>query len=163
MPAMWFYVSTYAVQLVGAFTVVCRGLWSQERRVPARRLRRPVGRVARSWQVACAVHARDGRHPVHGRLCRQGLRLRWPSTPGYLWLAIIGLVAAVAGLFFYLRVVVRHVLPGTPLPRPRARRTDPGALRYRPARCSAITVAITLVLGLVPWPLLNWVRNALPL
>ena len=75
---------------------------------------------------------------------------------GYLWVAIVALLAAVAGLFFYLRVTVLMYMQdkiGTA-----AARSD------RPQRLSlAWCAAVTIVAGIVPWPLLNLVGEALPL
>ena len=80
------------------------------------------------------------------------------------YLAHIGLVVAVAGLFFYLRVIVVMYFqapalvegPGTDV----SRKVDasPSARTV-----IAICAAVTLVFGLVPWPLLEWVEHALPL
>ena len=82
---------------------------------------------------------------------------------GYLWLALVGLVSSVAGLFFYLRVIVRMYVEQPVLA------TGPGTLRADPEPSLGVrtvlglAVGVTVVLGVVPWPLLNWVRNALPL
>jgi NADH-quinone oxidoreductase subunit N len=84
------------------------------------------------------------------------------AEAGYLWLAVVALVVAVAGLYFYLRVIVlmyfsEPVLaeaPGTATASPRLDGSDRVVL--------GIAAAVTLGLGLVPWPLLELVRNALP-
>jgi NADH-quinone oxidoreductase subunit N len=80
---------------------------------------------------------------------------------GYLWLVIVGVVATVAGLFFYLRVIVLMYMqpaadaPGTPVAR----------LSVPLGTGIVLTVAglVTVLAGLVPWPLLDWLRDALPL
>jgi NADH-quinone oxidoreductase subunit N len=75
---------------------------------------------------------------------------------GYLWAVITALVATVAGLFFYLRVIVRMYMeqPG-----------DAPAIRVSRGAGSALALvsAATVVLGVVPWPLLNMLRDAIPL
>ena len=82
---------------------------------------------------------------------------------GYLWLVIVGLVAAVAGLFFYLRVIVLMYMqapaiaegPGTPAANPHA---------GWPARTVLVVSSmVTVVFGIAPWPLLDLVRDAIPL
>ncbi|NIS31528.1 MAG: NADH-quinone oxidoreductase subunit N, partial [Actinobacteria bacterium] len=79
----------------------------------------------------------------------------------YLWVVIVGLVAAVAGLFFYLRVVVIIYFrpaadaPGTPAARP--------VIGWGPRIVIFVTSAITIVFGIAPWPLLDLVRDAIPL
>ena len=83
---------------------------------------------------------------------------------GYLWLAIVGLVVAVAGLFFYLRVIVVMYFQAPALVE------GPGTDVSRKVEASpsaraviAICAAVTIVFGIVPWPLLEWVEHALPL
>jgi NADH-quinone oxidoreductase subunit N len=79
---------------------------------------------------------------------------------GYLWLVITGVVATVAGLFFYLRVIVLMYM------QPAAEPSDTGVRLSVPLGAGiALSVAalVTLVAGLVPWPLLEWLRDALPL
>ena len=73
------------------------------------------------------------------------------------------LVAAVAGLYFYLRVIVLMYFqepvvaeaPGTATAQP-----DPSATA---ATVLGIAAAVTIVFGLIPWPLLDAARLALPL
>jgi NADH-quinone oxidoreductase subunit N len=79
---------------------------------------------------------------------------------GYLWLVIVAVLATVAGLFFYLRVIVSMYL------------SDPEEGAAAPARPAvgwgarvvlAVSAAATLVFGVAPWPLLRVLRHALPL
>ena len=74
----------------------------------------------------------------------------------YLWLVITGLVAAVGGLFFYLRVIVLMYMQSA---EEDAAVAPAGGIRVAVAIASVVTVAF----GIVPWPLLDWVRDALPL
>ena len=74
----------------------------------------------------------------------------------YLWLVITALVMAVAGLFFYLRVIVLMYMQPAEV---EGEVATPGG-----ARLSILVAgAVTLIVGVVPWPLLDWVRDALPL
>ncbi len=76
----------------------------------------------------------------------------------YLWLVILALIAAVAGLFFYLRVIVIMYM-----------RSPEEDLESRPGVAwgtrvvLAVASAVTIVFGIAPWPLLDVVRDALPL
>ena len=81
---------------------------------------------------------------------------------GYLWLVIVGLVSAVAGLFFYIRVVVAMYFqepalvdaPGTATLGPQASDHQRIVL--------GVCVLVSVGMGLAPWPLLNIVEYAFP-
>jgi NADH-quinone oxidoreductase subunit N len=163
MPAMWFYVSTYAVQLVAAFTVVAVVSGPRSGASP---LDDYNGLSVRSPALAASLAVMMlamGGIPFTTGFVGKFSVFTVAINSGYLWLAITGLVSSVAGLFFYLRVVVRMYIeqpavaggPGTLLAEPR--------LSWSSRTVLGLSVAITLILGIVPWPLLNWVRNALPL
>lgn len=161
LPAVWFYLATYVIQLVGAFTLVgvvsgvrsggsgfddYRGLWER----------------APSLAIAMAVFMLGmGGIPMFSGLVAKVGVLFSAEAAGYVWLATAGLVASVAALFFYLRIVVLMFFeppvasgaPGTATAAPRLA----GASGYVIAFCAAVTV----FLGVIPWPLLNMVRNAL--
>jgi len=108
--AMWFYVATYAIQVIAAFAVVA------------------------------AVNV-----------------FRAAIDAGYLWAVITALVATVAGLFFYLRVIVRMYMDAPDEGAP-AIPVDMGT-----GWALALTSAATVALGIAPWPLLNMLRDAIPL
>ncbi|NNF70246.1 MAG: NADH-quinone oxidoreductase subunit N, partial [Acidimicrobiia bacterium] len=84
------------------------------------------------------------------------------ANAGYLALVILALLGSVAGLFFYLRIIVVMyfqepavaVGPGAATATPDPDRLSGGAL--------AASVALTIAFGIVPWPLLNLVTDALP-
>ncbi len=80
---------------------------------------------------------------------------------GYLWLVVVGVVASVAGLFFYLRVIVIMYMH----PRPEASGSAPVDVRVGDTVRVALTAVavITLAFGIVPGPLLDVVTSALPL
>jgi NADH-quinone oxidoreductase subunit N len=85
------------------------------------------------------------------------------ADAGYLWLVVLGLVTTVIGLYFYLRVIsimfmrqpVLAEAPGTATASPHA--SPPGRLVL------AVAVAVTVLMGVLPWPLLDIARRALPL
>jgi NADH:ubiquinone oxidoreductase subunit 2 (subunit N) len=74
---------------------------------------------------------------------------------------IVGLVASVAGLFFYLRVVVMMYFEGS------VAAEAPGTATAQPRLAGGagfvvyVTAGLTVLLGVVPWLLLNIVRWAL--
>jgi NADH-quinone oxidoreductase subunit N len=163
IPAVWFYVSTYAVQLVAAFTVVSVVSGPKSGASP---LDDYNGLATRSPVLAASLALMMlamGGIPFTTGFVGKFSVFTVAINSGYLWLAITGLVSSVAGLFFYLRVVVRMYIEQPVLA------AGPGTMRAEPhlgwtARTVlGISVAVTLILGIAPWPLLNWVRNALPL
>jgi NADH-quinone oxidoreductase subunit N len=78
----------------------------------------------------------------------------------YLWLVILAVVATVAGLYFYLRVIVVMYL-SVPA---EAEGAPAGPTVGWGARLAlAVAAAVTLILGIAPWPLLKVLRDALPL
>jgi NADH-quinone oxidoreductase subunit N len=80
---------------------------------------------------------------------------------GYLWLVIVAVLATVAGLFFYLRVVVAMYLSD---PEEEAAGALAGpAVGWGARIVLAVAAAATLVFGIAPWPLLEVLRDALPL
>lgn len=165
VPAVWFYLATYAVQLVGAFlvTVIVSGP-----RTGASPFSDYQGLGSRKPGVALAMAilmlGLGGIPLTAGFVGKVGV-FAAAIEAGFLWLAIAGLVVAVAGLFFYLRIIVVMYFqpvavaaegPGT------ATLHDDEADRSARA-VLGFAVAVTVVLGIVPWPLLNLVENALPL
>ena len=82
---------------------------------------------------------------------------------GYTWLVVLGVVAATAGLFFYLRVIVLMYMqapsvaaaPGADIARP---------VTPYPARLAlGVAMVVTVGFGVAPWPLLDSLADALPL
>ena len=160
IPEIWFYLVTYVITLVGAFTVV--GVVSGMRSGKSS-LDEYKGMFERSpwiaYSMAIFMLGMAGFPFFSGFIGKVGV-FREAIDAGYLWLAIVGLVAAVAGLFFYLRVVVFMFFessvtadaPGTATAAPRLR-GGAGFVVYSMA-------GLTLLFGVVPWLLLNIVRWA---
>ena len=155
--AMWFYVATYAIQVIGAFAVVAAVTGHTGGRSP---LASYAGLGKRSPRLAAGLGlmmlAMAGIPMTAGFIGKIGV-FRAAIDSGYLWPVITALVATVAGLFFYLRVIVRMYMDPP----------EEGALAI-PVDAGvgwtlALTSAATVVLGIAPWPLLNMLRDALPL
>jgi NADH-quinone oxidoreductase subunit N len=75
-------------------------------------------------------------------------------TAGWVWLAIVGVLMSVVSAYYYLRVVVAMYMT-EPVSEDRWARVSPAA-----AFALAVTVAVTLVLGVWPAPLLHYARVA---
>jgi len=161
VPDMWFYVATYSVQVLAAFAVAAVVSGPAGGRSP---LSDYSGLSARSPFLAGSLGLMMlamGGIPVTAGFVGKVAVFRSAIDAGYLWLVIVGVVATVAGLFFYLRVIVLMYMqpaadaPGTPVAR----------LSVPLGTGIVLTVAglVTVLAGLVPWPLLDWLRDALPL
>lgn len=154
---MWFYLTTYAAQVIGAFMVAAAVGGDTEGRVP---LDRFAGLARRAPWLAGAMSlmllAMAG-IPVTAGFVGKVAVFRAAIDAGYLWLVITALVATVAGLFFYLRIIVLMYMQAP---------ADDAAAAIgvgRGARAAlAVAAAATIVFGVAPWPLLDVVRDALP-
>ena len=162
IPAMWFYVATYAFQLLGAFTIAA--VVSGARRGRSS-LDDYVGLGSRSpvlaYTLAFLMLAMGG-IPFTAGFIGKVTVFAAAIDADYLWLVVLGLVTAVAGLFFYLRVVAYMFMRPVAAEAPGTMRAEPEPSRG--ARIVlALATAVTLVFGLIPWPLLEAARDALPL
>lgn len=163
VPAMWFYVGTYSFQLVGAFTIAAI---VSGPRSGASRLDEYRGLARRSPVLALAMAvlmlAMAGIPFTAGFVGKVGV-FAAAIAGGYVWLAIVGLVTAVAGLFFYLRVIVLMYFQEPVLVEGPGAATAPPMITDHGRVTVGVAIAVTIGLGLVPWPLLNLVEYALPL
>ncbi len=151
--AMWFYVATYAIQVMGAFTVVAVVAGDAEGRAPLDRFN-GLGRRS-PWLAAAMTFmllAMAG-IPVTAGFVGKVAVFSIAVEAGYLWLVIVALVVTVAGLFFYLRVIVRMYME-EPDGEPEVARAGLGAQAVL-----VLASAATLVLGVYPWPLLRVLRG----
>jgi NADH-quinone oxidoreductase subunit N len=154
--AMWFYVATYALQVIGAFAVVAAVTGPTGGRSA---LDSFGGLGKRSPMLAAGLGlmmlAMAGIPMTTGFIGKLGV-FRAAIDSGYLWAVITALVATVAGLFFYLRVIVRMYMeaPEADAPAISVGRGTGWTL--------ALTSAATVALGIAPWPLLNMLRDAIP-
>ncbi|MCJ7725981.1 MAG: NADH-quinone oxidoreductase subunit N [Acidimicrobiia bacterium] len=155
--AVWFYLATYAIQVIAAFAVVAAVTGASGGRSP---LDSYAGLGKRAPFLAGALGlmmlAMAGIPMTTGFIGKLGV-FRAAIDAGYLWAVITALVATVAGLFFYLRVIVRMYME-TPDESAPAITVDAGI-----GWTLALTSAATIALGVAPWPLLNMLRDALPL
>lgn len=155
---MWFYSGTYALQVVGAFAVVAVVTGPTGGRSS---LDAYTGLGRRSPAAAAALGLMMlamGGIPLTAGFVGKVAVFRVAMDAGYLWAVIAALVATVAGLFFYLRVIVRMYMESPPEGMPAVGPVGPGA-----GVVLAATSAATIVLGIAPWPLLNALRHAIPL
>lgn len=160
---MWFYVATYAFMLLGAFTVTAIVTGSRRGAAPFTAF---AGLGARSpelaWTMAVLMLGLGGIPFTAGFAGKIAVFVP-AAGAGYLWLATLGLLTTVIGLFFYLRVIATMFMQQPALAE------APGTVRAEPEAAPssrfvlAVSVAVTLVFGVVPWPLLDLARRALPL
>jgi len=157
---MWFYLATYALQVLGAFTVAAVVSGDRAGRSP---LAHYAGLGRRSPWLAAVMSlmllAMAGIPFTAGFVGKVAV-FRDAIDAGYLWVVIVAVLATVAGLFFYLRVIVAMYLSdaeeGAELP---ARSGVGGGARF----VLGVAAAATLAFGIAPWPLLEVLRDALPL
>ncbi len=159
IPSLWFYLGTYAFQLIGTFLIASiingpRGGASPLDAYRGLAKRSPV--LAAS--LALLMLAMGGIPLTAGFVGKVGV-FAAAIDAGYLWLAIVGLVAAVAGLYFYLRLIVLAYFQD-----PVAELADQPVSAPRSTRLAlAVCVFFTFLFGVVPWPLLNLTAESLPL
>jgi len=156
VPPMWFYVSTYAFMIVGAFTVVSvvRGPASGDAPLDAFK-----GLARRSpemgWLLAVIMLGMSGM-PFFAGFVGKVFAFVVAGEAGYLWLVVVGTLTTVIGFAFYLRVISLIFASDDDL----GDELEP-SLSARTA--IVISAVVTVVFGIVPWPLLDVVREALPL
>ncbi|MFQ5966851.1 MAG: NADH-quinone oxidoreductase subunit N [Acidimicrobiia bacterium] len=154
--AVWFYLAVYAVQIMAGFAVVAAVGGASASGAP---LEQFTGLGVRSPFLAASLAvmmlAMAGIPLTAGFVGKFAVFVAgWEA--GYEWLVILGLVTAVAGLFFYLRVIVVMYM-GAPVPveapgAARAKLHTPGPIRW----LLAVSLAVTIVLGIYPTPLLSF-------
>ncbi len=162
IPGMWFYVGTYAFMLVGAFTVVALVSGPKADRAPFELFHGLGERSPFLASMLALFMISMGGIPATAGFVGKVSVFAPAIDAGYLWLAIIGILAATAGLFFYLRVVVLMYFRDTPAEAPGTAVAAP-EVPVSGGIVLVIAAAVALVFGLVPWPLLNFVGDALPL
>jgi NADH-quinone oxidoreductase subunit N len=160
---MWFYVATYAFMLLGAFTVAAVVTGSRRGAAPFEAF---AGLGSRSpelaWTMAILMLGLGGIPFTAGFAGKVAVFVP-AAGADYLWLVVLGLLTTVIGLFFYLRVIAIMFM-GQPVPAeaPGTARAEPEA-DWAARLVLASSVAVTLLFGVLPWPLLDIARRALPL
>ncbi len=149
-----FYAISYVIMALGSWAIIV--LMSRQG-FEADRIDDYKGLNARSpWMAAlvlCIMASLAGVPPFLGFWAKLAV-LRAALEGGLMWLAIVGIVAAVVGAFYYLRVIKVMYFDepdGTPLdPRPQ-----------RPLRALfAVNALSLLVLGLFWSPIMAWCQHA---
>ncbi|MCB1245906.1 MAG: NADH-quinone oxidoreductase subunit N [Acidimicrobiia bacterium] len=154
-PPMWFYVATYAFMLVGAFTVLSVASGPGGSSAPMTSLRAMSSRNPEmAWLMAVLMIGMAGM-PFFAGFVGKVFAFVTVASAGYLWLVVVGTLTTVVGLAFYLRVVATMFVPDDDVDGFEASLTS----RFAVIACAAVT----LVFGVVPWPLLDVVANAFPL
>jgi NADH-quinone oxidoreductase subunit N len=154
--AMWFYLATYVFMVVGAFTVVSVVGGPGSSAVTVSSLRGLAKRNPETaWLMAVLMLGMSGM-PFFAGFVGKLLAFVAAAGAAYLWLVVLGVLTTVIGLAFYLRIVATMF------------GSDESELEDLDVSMSArfaiiIGAAVTLVFGVVPWPLLDVVQNALPL
>ncbi len=160
---LWFYLATYVFMVLGAFTVAAVVTGPSGGRTA---LTDYAGLGKRSPLLAgtmMLLMLAMGGIPLTAGFVGKVAVFQAAIDADYLWLVIVGLVSAAAGLFFYLRVVVLMYMQEPALAE------APGAALAvpEPTTPQRVTLygaaAVTLVFGIVPWPLLEVVADAVPL
>jgi len=156
IPAMWFYVSTYAFMIVGTFAIVSAVSGPGSTSAPITDFK---GLARRSpelgWLLAILMFGMSGM-PFFAGFVGKVLAFIAAGSVGYIWLVVLGTLTTVVGLAFYLRIVAT-VFSGD----------DEAVEELEPSLPTrfavVISATITVVFGIVPWILIDVVRDALPL
>ena len=156
IPAMWFYVSTYAFMIVGAFTVVSIVQGPTSGNAPIGSFKGLAKRSPETgWLLAIIMLGMSGM-PFFAGFIGKVFAFVVAGEADYLWLVMVGTLTTVVGFAFYLRVVSTIFSS--------AEDDDERIEPSMSARFAVvISAVVTVVFGIVPWPLLDVVRDALPL
>jgi NADH-quinone oxidoreductase subunit N len=155
--AMWFYLATYAFMVIGAFAVVSVVNGPGSSAAPISSFKGLASRNTHlAWLMAIIMLGMSVM-PFFAGFVGKLLAFVAAGQADYIWLIVVGTLTTVIGLAFYLRVV------STMFQAPD--RNDVESLVISTTSNVTILVAagVTLVLGVFPWPLLDLVRDALPL
>jgi NADH-quinone oxidoreductase subunit N len=153
-----FYILGYTVTSLGAFgTIAALERREDETRGNTWDLERFSGLAQRQpgWAIAMAVFmlSLGGVPPTVGFLGKLFL-FSAAVDAGLLGLAVVGILASVAGVYFYLRVVVYMFMRPAP-----ADATTP--VRHWTTEFALVTSSIAVVaLGVVPGPITEWFSRA---
>ena len=162
VPNLWFYLVAYTMVLVAGFAVVAvvaatSGGDTSMRSLSGLSTRSPFLAAV----LAVLLIALAGIPITSGFVAKFGIfAAAWGA--GFEWLVLLGLVASVAAFFFYLRVIVvmyftapvQAEAPGTATARPEV----PAQIRW----LAVVVVTVTLVLGVIPGPLLELLADTAP-
>ncbi len=165
IPELWFYLATYAIQVVAAFAIAGVIGGATEGPTALADLAGLGGRAPVLAAGLMVMMLAMGGIPITAGFVGKVAVFSAAIDAGYLWLVIVGVVSATAGLFFYLRVIVLMYMQA-PAP---AMVEAPGAARAQPEPSGpvrfalVVATALTIAFGVVPWTLLRVAADALPL
>jgi NADH-quinone oxidoreductase subunit N len=158
LEALWFYLATYSFMIVGAFTVVSIVNGPGAGPTPISSLKGLASRSSETaWLMAIIMLGMSGM-PFFAGFVGKVLAFVAVEEAGYLWLVVVGVLTTVVGLVFYLRVVITMFSPETD----DAVVIDPLEVSLTSRFAVVIAAAVTLTFGVLPWPLLDLVRSAIP-
>lgn len=155
--ATLFYLVVYAVSTVGVFAVA--GLVRDTSDAEITDLRSWAG-LGRRQPVTAAAFAvlllALAGIPLTGGFIAKFAVFSAAVDGGAVWLVVIGVLASAIAASFYVRVIVVMFFRESPVPAGAAGAPDV-AFAQRPAALAVVgvSVAVTLVLGIVPQPLLD--------
>jgi NADH-quinone oxidoreductase subunit N len=156
VPAMWFYVATYAFMVIGGFTIVSVVSGPGSTSSPIESVR---GLARRSpelgWLLAILMFGMSGM-PFFAGFVGKILAFVSADSAGYLWVVIIGTLTTVIGFAFYFKVVAIIFAK-------QESDEEPINVSLQSRLAIYAAVVVTVVLGIYPWGLLDIVRDALPL
>ena len=153
---MWFYVSMYALLLVGAFAIVA----VVSRTTPGRSdLDDWAGLARRSpelaWSMLVLLLSMGGIPFMAGFVAKVSV-FTVAADSGYLWLTILALLTTVVGLYVYFRIAAKMFFAAPDDDAP------PLDVSVVARLVIAVAVVSQVVVGVDPWPLLDLAREALP-
>ncbi len=154
--SMWFYVTTYALTVIAVFAVVAVVSGSRSGSSPLAdwsglSLRAPV----LAWAMLIMLLALAGIPFTTGFVAKITV-FTAATDAGYLWLMILALLTTVVGLYVYFRLAAVMFLEEPAV-------VEEVVVPPTTALVLGVVAVTTVVLGLLPWPLLDLAREALPL
>jgi NADH-quinone oxidoreductase subunit N len=158
---VWFYLAVYAVQLVGAYAVVAavsgpNSAGSAMSRYSGLGKRQPF--LALGLTVLLLGMA--GIPLTAGFVAKFGVfQEAWRAN--FAWLVIVALLASVVSFFIYLRVIVAMYMGDPDDASTPVLLAPPLGLPVRTVLL--VAMAVTVIFGVLPAPLLRLAANALPL
>jgi NADH-quinone oxidoreductase subunit N len=153
-----FYLLGYTVTSIGAFgTLAAIERREDETRGNTWDLERLAGLAQRQpgWAAAMAAFMLSlaGVPPTVGFLGKLFV-FSAAVDAGLIWLAVVGVLASVAGTYYYLRVVVYMFMRPAPA-------DAPAPFRHWTIEVALVTSAVaTVLLGIVPGPVSEWLSRA---
>lgn len=154
--AIWFYLAVYTIQLVGAFGVVTAvgGAGAARAEISSYAgLAKRAPFLALTFSVLLLGMA--GLPLTSGFIAKFAVfQEAWRA--GFEWLVVLAVVASVAAFYFYIRVIVVMYMQDP--------EDDSEVISALPARwVLGLVTAATIVLGLIPGPLLRIAGEAISL